>query len=118
MSWLWIRILRTGGLTLVTRFPKPSVHRTRGVWSSIWGGSVGWPNDSSGTPAARAAAAGAKTSRPSKVGAPPGAPDPRIHHHEMNGSGAEVARSGEEHERPGENVEPRHLVADVHQHRV
>jgi hypothetical protein len=50
--------------------------------------------------------------------APPGAADPGIHHHEVDGSSAEVARARKKHERARENVEARHLMADVDQHRV
>src|SRR5438270_11046616 len=70
MSWLWTRSLRAGGFRFVTRLPNPSVHSTRGpVSGSPRGGSVAGPSDSRGTPDANAAAAGANTSRPSKVGA-------------------------------------------------
>src|SRR5260370_41849945 len=73
MSWLWIRMRRTGGFRFVTKLPKPSVHNTRGDASpSIFGGAGGGPSEDKGMPAANAAAAGAETSRPSKVRAPRG----------------------------------------------
>src|ERR1700674_1600629 len=64
MSWLWIRIRRTGGFRFVTRLPNPSVHSTRGVVSSACGGAGGGPRDSSGTPDARRARAGGDTAGP------------------------------------------------------
>src|SRR3989442_9674274 len=69
MSWLWTRNLRVGGLRFVTRLPKPSIQSTRGPDSgSGEGGSARGPSDSIGTPAARAAAAGADTPPPSNRG--------------------------------------------------
>src|SRR5260370_33724758 len=73
MSWLWIRMRRTGGFRFVTKLPKPSVRNTRGDASpSIFGGSVGGPREGKGMPSANAAAAGAQTVRPSKIRGPRG----------------------------------------------
>ena len=44
------------------------------------------------------------------------AADSRIDHREVHRTPAEVSRPREQHERTGEDVEPRHLMRDVDEH--
>src|SRR5437762_2363327 len=50
--------------------------------------------------------------------APARAPHPRIDHRKVHGAAAEVARAREKHERARRDIESRHLMRHVDQHRA